>query len=91
MNPHKSESRGGARQVAKRNTDTADSATSIATLQARDRSGVGRQIVALALAGHQVIRGDRNDYIVSKYGMAKYCRDFAELVAFARKLGVNHD
>ena len=48
------------------------------------------QIARMALAGHAVYKGQSGDYLVSKYGMTHYCQDFAELVEFARKLGVNH-
>lgn len=51
---------------------------------------VATQIARLALAGHAVHKGQCGDYLVSKYGMTRYCQDFDELVAFAVKLGVNH-
>lgn len=46
------------------------------------------QIVQLALAGHVVHKGRSGDFLACKYGMSRYCQDFAELQAFSRKLGV---
>ena len=57
--------------------------------QAPDGRATANQIARLALAGHVVHKGADGDYIVSKYGMTRYCADFAELQAFALKLGVN--
>lgn len=50
---------------------------------------IASQIARLALAGHRVIQGCAGDYTVCKYGLSRYCEDFAELQAFAQKLGVN--
>ena len=47
------------------------------------------QIAELALAGHAVHKGKCGDYLVCKYGLSRYCQDFEELQAFARKLGVS--
>lgn len=47
------------------------------------------QIAELALAGHAVHKGRSGDYLVCKYGLTRYCQDFAELMAFTRKLGVS--
>jgi hypothetical protein len=59
--------------------------------QAPDSKAIANQIAVLALAGHAVIRGDRGDFIVCKYYLTRYCADFAELQAYARQLGVNHE
>jgi len=56
--------------------------------QAHDSKAIATQIARLALAGHVVIRGDQDDFTVTRYGMTRYCADFAELAAFAQKLGV---
>lgn len=56
-----------------------------------DSKAIANQIARLALAGHHVIKGDRGDFTVCKYGLTRYCANFAELAAFARKLGVNHE
>lgn len=61
------------------------------TTHTPDSKSTANQIARLALAGHHVIKGDHGDYTVCKYGMSRYCADFAELQAFARKLGVNHE
>ena len=41
-----------------------------------------------ALAGHQVYDGYNRDFLVTRWGMSRYCQDFADLQAFARKLGI---
>lgn len=56
-----------------------------------DSKAVANQIARLALAGHHVIKGNTGDYTVCKYGLTRYCANFAELQAFALKLGVNHE
>ncbi len=56
-----------------------------------DSKAIAGQIARLALAGHHVIKGTAGDYTVCKYGLTRYCASFAELQAFARKLGVNHE
>lgn len=58
--------------------------------QAHDGNAIATLIARLALAGHVVNKGQSGDYIVSKYGMTRYCANFAELVAFARQIGVSH-
>ena len=56
--------------------------------QAHDGKAIANQVARLALAGHAVHRGQSGDYLVSKYGLTRYCQDFAELQTFARQLGV---
>ena len=53
------------------------------------QKAIATQIARLALAGHAVHKGQHGDFIVCKYGMTRYCKDFAELQNFAVKLGVN--
>jgi hypothetical protein len=48
-------------------------------------------IERLVLARHTVHQGRDGDYIVSKYGLSRYCTDLAELQTFAIKLGVCHE
>lgn len=55
----------------------------------RHRKAEATQIAELALAGHIVHKGKSGDYLVCKYGLSRYCQDFEELRAFARKLGVS--
>ena len=55
---------------------------------AHDSKAIATQIARLALAGHAVHKGQSGDYLVCKFGMTKHCSDFAELAAFAQKLGV---
>jgi hypothetical protein len=71
------------------NTNSADSRSHGAIQQAHDTKAIATQLARLALAGHHVIKGERGDYTVCKYGMTRYCANFAELQAFALKLGVN--
>ena len=42
----------------------------------------------LAQAGHQVYDGGNDDFIVTRWGMSRYCPDLAVLRRFARVLGV---
>jgi hypothetical protein len=44
-----------------------------------------------ALLGHAIIKSERGDFTVCKYGMTRYCKDFAELQGFARQLGISHE
>ena len=69
-------------------TNTADSRSHGAIQQAHDVKAIATQIARLALAGHVVHKGQSGDYLVSKFGMTKHCNDFAELAAFAQKVGV---
>lgn len=55
--------------------------------QAPNGKAIATEIARLALAGHAVHKGNCEDFTVCKYGMAKYCQDFAELQAFAKQLG----
>jgi hypothetical protein len=45
-------------------------------------------IAQLALAGHTVHKGHFGDFTVCKYGLIRYCQDYAELQTFAKELGV---
>ena len=69
-------------------TNCADFRTGGAIKQAYDGKAIASQIVRLALAGHVVHKGQSGDYMVCKYGLSRWCKDFAELQAFAVKLGV---
>ena len=42
----------------------------------------------MAKAGHHVHRLADGSFICAKYGMTRYCADFAELQQFAIRLGV---
>lgn len=70
-------------------TNSLNSRSHEAINQAHDDKAIAYQIARLALAGHVVHEGQCSDYRQSKYGMSRYCQDFAELAAFAQKLGVN--
>jgi hypothetical protein len=72
----------------KTDTNSADFRIDGAIQQAGDGKAIANQIARLSLAGHVVHKGQSGDYLVSKYGMTRYCQDFTELVAFAQKLGV---
>ena len=69
-------------------TNSADFRSHGAIDQAHDGKAIAHQIAWLALAGNHVIKGDNGDFTVCKYGMTRYCADFAELQVFAVKLGV---
>ncbi|WP_138514557.1 hypothetical protein [Rhodoferax bucti] len=45
-------------------------------------------IAQMALAGHAVHRGKNGGFTACKYGMTRYCEDFAALKRFATQLGV---
>lgn len=92
MTTNTTEKAAGAINTNGLHTDTnrADFRSHGAIQQAHDGKALANQIAVLALAGHAVIRGDRGDFTVCKYGLTRYCADFAELQAFARQLGVNH-
>lgn len=44
----------------------------------------------LELAGHRVHEGSNDDFIVTRWGMAKRCPDLGALRRYARVLGVRH-
>jgi len=68
-------------------TNNADFPIGGAIQQAPDTKAIATQIARLALAGHHIIKGDSGDFTVCKYGQTRYCKDFAELAAFAQKVG----
>ena len=70
------------------NTTVVNFRTDGAIQQTHDGKAIATQLAHLALAGHVVHRGDIGDFTVCKYGMTRYCKDFAELQAFALQLGV---
>lgn len=70
-------------------TNSADVRSHGTIQQAPDGKAISTQIARLALAGNAVHKGQSGDYLVSKYGMTRYCANFTELEAFACKLGVN--
>jgi len=70
------------------NTNSADFATKQAIHQAQAEKSATTLIAKFALAGHAVHRGQTGDFIVSRWGQTRYCKNFAELQAFATKLGV---
>lgn len=43
-----------------------------------------------AIMGHQVYEGSDDDFIVTRWGMSRYCKDLAELQAFAVLMGVKN-
>ena len=69
-------------------TNGANFRTDGAIQQAHDGKAIATQIARLALAGHTTHRGSAGDFTVCKYGMARYCKDFSELHAFVRQLGM---
>lgn len=75
---------GGLANAETKTTNNLNSATGT-----RHSKAEATQIAELALAGHAVHKGKCGDYQVCKYGLSRYCQDFEELQAFARKLGVS--
>ena len=69
-------------------TNGANFRTDGAIKQAHDGNAIANQLARLALAGHIVHKGSTGDYSVCKFGMTRYCKDFAELQAFSKQLGV---
>jgi hypothetical protein len=69
-------------------TNGANFRTDGAINQAHDGKAIASQLARLALAGHTVHKGGAGDFTVCKYGMTRYCKDFAELQDFAKQLGV---
>ncbi len=72
------------------NTNGSYSLTGGGIQQAPDAKDIATQIARLALAGHVVHKGSEGDFTDCKNGLIRYCENFAELVAFARTLGVNN-
>ena len=61
------------------------------TTQTTDSNAIANLIARLALAGHVVHKGQHGDFTCCKFGLTRYCADFAELAAFAQKVGVRHE
>ena len=55
-----------------------------------DSTAVADQIARLTRAGHVVHQSGLGDFLVTKYGLSRYCAGFDELKAFAQKVGANH-
>ena len=68
-------------------TNNSHSPTGGGIQQATDAKDIATQIARLALAGHVVHKGSEGDFTVCKYGLTRYCENFAELAAFAKKVG----
>ena len=54
-----------------------------------DRAVVAAIVVKLRLAQHHVHEGNAGDFLCSKYGLSRWCRDGSELREFAVRLGLN--
>jgi len=87
MTHHTNEKAAGASNTNGLHTDTNKSDFRIQDPHSKELANL---LARLALAGHIVIKGS-GDYTVCKYGLTRYCCNFAELKAFAIKLGVIHD
>jgi len=66
-----------------------EGSNAIDALTPDNSKAIANQIARLALAGHTVIKGIHGDFTVCKFGLARYCADFAALVAFAKQVGAN--
>lgn len=69
-------------------TNGANSRTDGPIQQAHDANAIANQVAYLQLAGHHVHKGSAGDFTVSKYGMTRFCKNFAELESFAKQLGI---
>ena len=69
-------------------TNSVNFRTDGAIQQAQDGNAIATQLARLALADHTTHKGSAGDFTVCKHGMTRYCKDFTELQAFARQLGV---
>jgi len=67
-------------------TNDANSPTSESQRKAEE---IVEQVAKLVQAGHFVYQRRSGDFLVCKYGLSKFCWDFAELQSFSLKLGVN--
>ncbi len=88
MTTNTNEKAAGAINTNGLHTDT--NGANFPTVEAQGKA-IATQVARLALAGHVVHKGQHDDFTVCKYGLSRYCTDFAELQAFAVKLGVNRD
>lgn len=55
----------------------------------RHSKAIATQVAELAIRGHVVHQLKDGGFLVSKYGHTFHANDFAELQAFARRLGVS--
>ncbi|MHB1199172.1 MAG: hypothetical protein ACYCZ6_06355 [Polaromonas sp.] len=62
--------------------------TTEAIEQAPDGKTIATLIAQFALKGHVVHKTDGNDFLVTRWGLTRYCADFVSLVNFARIVGV---
>ena len=56
--------------------------------QAHGGNAIATELARLTPTCPATQKGSAADFTVSKYGMSGYCKDFTELQAFARQLGV---
>ena len=68
-------------------TNSEDYASHGPVNHAQGGNTVAHLTAAFALKGHIVIRGDRGDFSVTKYGMSRYCANQTELATFAKIVG----
>ena len=54
---------------------------------APDRKAIATLTAKFALRGHTVHPGDEGDFLVSRWGMSRWCRDLAALRDFAVTVG----
>ena len=83
---------GGAGPIAANEIQLADStADTPEKMASLDTAGREKEIATLvaqsALAGHAVHRGQSGDFLVTRWGLSRWCADFDELQAFARQIG----
>ena len=57
----------------------------------RQEKDAATLIARFILAGHEVHRGDHGDFLVSRWGLSRWCENLAALRAFAVRVGVRHE
>lgn len=86
MNHHTNEKAHGACNTGAFDTDTTND-LNFAT-GTRHSKAITTQVAGLAIRGHAVHQLKDGGFLVCKYGHTFHAIDFAELQAFARRLGV---
>jgi hypothetical protein len=62
----------------------------LAIIQALDSEAMTIQIARLAPIWHYVIKGCEGDFLVCKFGLSRYSREFVEFQEVSAKLGVTY-
>lgn len=85
MTTNTNEKAAGASNTNGLHTDTNSVDFPTPDAQGKDFATLAAQF---ALKGHAVHKDNGDDFIVTRWGMSRYCEDFAALQAFAERVGV---